>query len=95
MSAHLTFNAPTLAQLVGASSPRAHVEIGDRSYGSHRIHLGETLDTIDGGSAVVDLGTLPPIVHLAVGGEFGPVGEFTATQIRAALAADGVTWEAT
>jgi hypothetical protein len=45
-------------------------------------------------SAVVDLGTLPPTVHLAIGGEFGPVGEFTANQIRTALAADGVTWEA-
>lgn len=94
MSAHLTFNLPTLAQLVGASSPRAHVEIGDRSYGSHRIHFGETLDACYPGCAVVDFGTLVPEVRIATEEEFVPAGEFTATQIRAALAADGITWEA-
>lgn len=41
-----------------------------------------------------DQGMLVPDVRVATDAEFVPAGEFTATQIRAALAADGITWEA-
>lgn len=94
MSAHLTLNLPTLAQLIGASTPRAHVEIGHRSYGSHRLHFGETLDDCSLGCAIVNLGMLVPDVRVVRIDRFDSVGEFTTTQIRAALAADGITWEA-
>ena len=94
MSAHLTFRLPVLAELVGASTDRAHVEIGERAYGSHRIHFGDTLDACEPGSVVVDLGMLPPDVRTFADDEFVAVGDFAAEQIRSALALDGIAWEA-